>query len=69
MIRIFLFYILPVSTVSALYLVWVYRNKIKSPPKMVIIIFCIVLISIASAGYLLRNNDFLSTPSIVSADK
>jgi RsiW-degrading membrane proteinase PrsW (M82 family) len=53
-----LFYLLPISTAISLYLVWVYRNRIKSPPKAIIIIFCIVLAIIAVAGYFLRDDDF-----------
>lgn len=58
MIRILLFYLLPLCVVIALYLIWVYREKIKSPPKAVIIVIIIALISIAFAGYILRKENF-----------
>ena len=58
MIRILLLYLLPVLTVAALYLVWVYRNKIQSPPKAVIIVFCIVAVIIGIVGYFLHDDNF-----------
>ena len=63
MIRMLLFYLLPISLVVSLYLVWVYRNRIKSPPTVVIVIFSVALVIVAIAGYFLRSDDFSSGSS------
>jgi len=58
MIRMLLFYLLPIFIIVSLYLVWVHKNKIKSPPTAVIVIFSVALVIIVILGYLLRGNDF-----------